>query len=459
MESLKHEGIWWLPSKLDTNDERQFYGTLTFQPRSGGLLELVGEFGSFELRAKEEPENFEIIQGLVQGALVTLLNCETVGFSGSYPGFETTKLKVSFIFMGHHFDSIDDIRFDRVSLSYTYMDEWMRRKNFERVGKYDVRYVPFETIESLFDNFKLAFSYSYNRNMQLAKFSTTVSIEDKARVSIIPQTNIGWADFFQFFNSHLPNFLSLATGYSNYAIDVKGTLSSTTRKVDICYQIPHFDEQPEPMTNLAMLFTFDDVKDDVSDYLAAWIDKFEDLGSVVDLYFHTVHSKALNQRTRFLLLAQALEAYHRNRNPEEGFYVTPVEDYKPIERALITALEKQHLDTSHTAKLKSSIEFGNEYSLRKRIKEVIDEITADHGEIAEALRDIFGKSRVFASEITKTRNYLTHHPKTAPKNALAGLSHIKKMQFLLRLCFLKELGFPIDSIQLLQPDYRWKLKL
>ena len=201
-----------------------------------------------------------------------------------------------------------------------------------------------------------------------------------------------------------------------------------------------------------MLFTFEDAIAGDSNCLINWLEKSDWLWVSADLYIQTVYNKSLHPKTKFSLLAQALEAYHRNSPSYNGKYLA-AKDYKPIKDKLVKAIP-DYVEGELRDNLRARINNGNEFSLNTRITSICDEISKHHKGIIGQLPDNIDN---FVKEVVRTRNYLTHHPKKSTESmkiALSGLRYIREMQLILRFCFLIELGLPSEKIRELLGRYR-----
>ena len=215
MESFEHKGVWWLPE----DPEKKYHGALSFDPINGGHLELVKPLGTSELPLGK---SIDIIHGLAQGVLVTLQGCYvTRATSGE------AKIAVDYIYKGRHFDKIEDIVFEELSVSYTHLNNWMidhslnifKRAMGESIHNVNVSYNQFKPLSiSLNNNLDIRFHYHNTRSSSI----TGVSLENKARITITPQKKLHFDEYYLFFNFHLPDFLTLATGQTNYPFGHKG---------------------------------------------------------------------------------------------------------------------------------------------------------------------------------------------------------------------------------------------
>lgn len=454
MESFEHNGFWWLPE----TPKNKYPGTLSFDPINGGHLELIQELDSFKLFGKCDIEEIDIIHGFVQKADVTLRGCYVIRRNHSLR-LDETRMAVDYIYMGNHFNTVEDIAFEKLSVSYTHLNNWMRPYSSEifklemgeSIHDVNVSYNPFSPLEiSLNDNLNIRFHYETIRSSNI----TGISLQNEARITITPQEKLHFNKYYLLFNFHLPNFLTLATGLINYPFNIKGIISDNPREVCIYYQILYVDK-PRSTSYMEMLFSFKDVENNLSTYLSNWINKSEELWAVYDEYFQFYHQRYIELKSQFLSFTRALEAYHRNRH--KGEYLSRKE-YKPLEEELIKTISNLETTKAHKGRLKGAVKYGYEFSLRKRLRMICNEILGGYKEI---IKELLGNPNDFVDKVTETRNYLTHNLKEPPENAIPDEKlyyYIRKMQSLLRICFLVEMGFPPDEIKRLVREYKFLIE-
>ena len=450
MESFEHMGYWWLPQEPNGSickvPETASAGKLSFDPATGGLLELrIEESNPY---AGFDNGVYPIIFGVVEATEFTLLNCTLVnGYRIQTRDFSTWSkvFAIETITEGSHFESIDDIMFEYVRASYTYLDDWMDQSNFYFEDG-TVRYLGTEPITIQLEDKKISFGAVVDEGIS----RTQLVMKEAYWVMVTPNEAQPLKEFRRVIDLQLPNFLSLATGVPNYPSDVETeiTTGDMPKHINIYYRVPGYADKPRPMSPDHMMFTFEDVQNSPSKYLSNWIRKAAELQSVYDLYHQSIYSRVIHFRTRFLLLAQALEAYHRNLYDEKYL---PKRRYKSAKHALKDAIP-DWIDGEHRNNLLASIEHGNDFSLKTRIVKILDNILRNYleGDNFAIVDALIGDFHEFAENVKATRNHLTHHPKKRSKKVLSDdeiVEYIPKMLLLLRICLLLELGCPPEKIK------------
>ncbi len=167
-----------------------------------------------------------------------------------------------------------------------------------------------------------------------------------------------------------------------------------------------------------------------------WIKNYRLIYTLFSLY-RSARYEEKSIETKFLLLSQAVESYHRRFR--DGSYLSKSEFQSQVLKTLYKAIPAQ-LDQSFKDSLKSRLKYSNEYSLRKRIKDLINENK-------KILERYFKIPNDLENEIVNARNYLTHFDKDnhgITTSKLVFYSTILKALF--ELSLLREIGFEQDKI-------------
>ena len=480
MESFEITGDWWLPEASD----RKLSGTLSFDPTSSmGRLTLNGQLFpvvDFDLLNLKQ---VDIVQGKSDGVPYTLQQCYAID-SHRFLLINETIIDAIYIFEGHHFDTVEDIVFESVTVSYPSLDEWIDHYRFKdsvnqnesdsssdhhwlrRITSMEelaflVTNVPFEPVGfHSEDDLGTQFDYKLTRHLP-DKDEDPAKWKRRARLKISPRQEVpffgsddhcGLAELILF---RLPDFLILATGRVNDPQSIRGTVSIS----DVSRSVTVYLSTREPESGFYMqpLFAFDDVKDDLSKYLTNWYTMYRKLGEVYDLYFRwnydLYHKRLHHTTTQFLNMARALEAYHRHLYDKPYMCETT---YKQKKKIVIKAI-RDTFSKPFSEKLIQDLAYGNRYSFALRLDSISGEVLSDFEELLEGL---FGDVENFVRTVVDTRNKLTHVSEKPAKHAipdddLTSLhEYVTKMRILLRVCFLVEMEFPPDLVKHLITENR-----
>jgi hypothetical protein len=174
--------------------------------------------------------------------------------------------------------------------------------------------------------------------------------------------------------------------------------------------------------------------------LQRWFELLPKLRPFFDVFFTTYKSTGLFSESHFLTVMQAVESYHRRMMG--GQYLTEAE-YKPVCDALVAAIPPSVPSELRSKFKMGTLFYANEYSLGRRVKELLRALSPDE------LNLICNNIANFAKAVVDTRNNLTHvlGSPVVDSNAVVlegrRLRHATdKLELLLVIVLLKDLGIP-----------------
>ena len=135
MEGKEHIGVWWLPG----NRNREFEGRLTLETGNGGVLKLTDWVDSLaEPSAFDHRRNYDLVFGFIGSNRVTLKNCFVKRFQSHSLGFYEIELRAQIVFVNRPRgdsdeieDEVSEFNFSYLTVSYTYLSEWMGHLGFD----------------------------------------------------------------------------------------------------------------------------------------------------------------------------------------------------------------------------------------------------------------------------------------------------------------------------------------
>ncbi|MDR3125808.1 MAG: hypothetical protein LBU20_01940 [Candidatus Nomurabacteria bacterium] len=180
-----------------------------------------------------------------------------------------------------------------------------------------------------------------------------------------------------------------------------------------------------------MLFKLSDVSN-INQVFYNWVGHYEKIHEIVETII-LLRTTYLSDEVRFTLIINALESVHRryfNHTNQTD------KDYKDRLDRITSRLE-----TKDARFVKEKLKYGNEISLRQRLKEIID-ICEKHG--------IKRPDEQLVDQVVNTRNYLTHgdkelRPKTLGDFKIQQASNI--LAIYTKLVLLKILGIKDDELK------------
>lgn len=444
MQPLSLQGIWWLPETPDDTET----GTLTFDQIQGAKLSVVGRLAPLKNGPVGANKERNIIHGFTTtGKPVTLLETFVVNSRMGFPGIATEAWHVRTIAIGAHFSSAYEVLFNR---------SWVRFDGIARWLAYD----PFAEAHN-FDPFYTELTVRKPPRMQLgsipgAKLYTDSHIRSSRdgdeRWTSTSEAMIGIdADEPQTLNWHFTaasNVRSLAEllyGRPLHLTKLQVELPAEPKaegfppyaEVEIYAQMIGGDYELPPVNRPPML-TAPALLEAAPNALADWFAQYETLSAALHLLSTVASDRRMFMNVRFLLAAQAVETFHREAYPST---IVPSDEHAAIVKALTAAIPPNTLKAMRD-KLKGTLEWTNEPSLRHRLRALIALARNGHGGVMPA----YDKS--FIDAVVATRNHETHHG-DKPPNLLTGADMhwaIRRLVALLTVLFLRRLGLSSDAI-------------
>jgi hypothetical protein len=499
-EDFKEFGYWFLPE----NPSDKVPGHIIFSSDSEALprLELEDHFSELKDRIDQDfkdkvmltdrdiiKHKVEIIHGHFSNRTdITLYKC-----FGRVSHLFSPKYQVEYIFIGELIQNLENIKLNSVRVFYSFISEWMGVSSFkvtdlkldsvihDELQEFTIQYnSPPDVLLSNHKKSKLSILFPQPPTLALIpppQLFDRVNIQQFAllKIEVSEQTLEDYIKIIFDFR----DFLSFAVKRTSQIISVKG-IFEIEKKLgdDSTFQVysilqPELKSKSEEIKNIPtpidiifvpsinpsakdteidlrkILFTFEDIQEQSNLILKNWFEKKEQLKSVFDLYFITLHTPDLYIHYVFINLIQALEAYYRTLGVE-GKYQSDDEYRNNLYQSFLKVVNQEYGDRlakEFKDKLKGSLKYMNEYSLRKILKEIIRKLDP----VLPA--DFIGNNserKIFASKVTDFRNSLTHHGEDSSK-IMRNLTQLQQLTYTLKIilygCLLMELGFATETIQ------------
>lgn len=438
LESFERAGKWWLPE----NHRDQVAGTVSFDPNEGVRLQTIGVFeSSWQGASAEKPFRPRLILGFrgPSNTPITLYKTTRVGnvpSSSVRPNSST--LQAVCMIVGHHFRAEEDLILTSARTGFTSFEEWAEHRPFESAAPDEARYTPIEPVtaevEELGASFTLGSESSRGgdgvRNLHL-DHRVFVDIEPKKRKSL------AW---YREVLSSLQDLLTLLVGRPVYprSMEVQVNAGAGARS-EVFFGQGLRSPRNQGTASTEGLVRPSDVlvplpliRARLPEILESWFTKRDLLMPVYELFFGALFNTRTYPNFQFLGLAQALETYHRRTNPDAR-YLSEQEYADERYPELVSSLPSS-LPNPLKEKLKNTLQYANEWSLRKRLKELV---------AAVPVTGIAGDDPTFVERVVDTRNYLTHYTEELERKAMRGpelMETVEEMRRLLAFLLLRELG-------------------
>src|SRR5258706_2892436 len=453
-DSFKYDGYWWLPE----TPENKIFGQLTFIPGDELTIKVQGILNiDSDKNDIFSPDfiNPQFIHGIIQDKSaieknVTIYKCQQTGSSMSGSGLQSSSFMGMAAFIGVHFNAVEQLEFKSISVHLSNIEMWSNR-NPITVASSDnnagriIQYTSQDSTWAKTDDMDVQIFF-YGPITSYSFTETTVSYE--TRVEITQHEETKFEKYLETIR-RLQNFFSLAIGAATYPIGLIGqsnankVISENKKEIflpiDIYYLSPSWPKQIKPIHSNEMLFTLTAIESSFEKCIQNWIKKYELLEPAINLYFSVLYNPSNFVEVRFLSLAQAIETYHRRLF--DGKYQVDDIYRVGLYNELVKVVPKE-LDSDFRKSLEGRLKYGNEYSLRTRLRKVIEGVT-------DILDFNFIQSKperaTFINKVIDTRNYWTHYTSELAEKAVQTgeerLILITQLQLLLEVCFLNDLGF------------------
>lgn len=452
-------------------------GVLKFNNEENIELELIGSFQDMQSMGNMNIFRPEIILGATNDQkLCTLFKNIQIQNQMSFPGVPKSTFESQYLLIGKHFNSSDEINFSSFQANYTNLENWMATKVF------DINMVEkIKTVQYKFpDEFNVLLDESDIKIKSKFEFKSSgeqfrrVEWEHIAFIEVIPTIKVGGTDetseflfeeFQDYGGPYVSNILTMPIHfqclnieeYWEYLYDINNLLTLLIGETIYPKRIKAFGDEveirqgvrrkeiidifvaqkkynlKEDIHPFKMILPYPRIHDKISEILRLWFSNADKLRSVYDLFFGTFYNPSMYLQFHFLSLMQAIESLHR---VTKGGKYLKNEEWEPYKNALSQNIP-QDLHSDFKASLKSRIKYGNEYSLRKRMKELVNSLDQSTKNM------ILPSQNYFSGIIVDTRNYLTHYDDELKDVALDGheLAYAnQRLKILLILLLLKELN-------------------
>ena len=441
-ESSEFVGEW----HLSNGEAKKIAGTLSWSVRKAVLL-LHDTFTPTRGKVYgDEQHAYPSIQGTtIDGKFVTMLWAHRLGngFSFGPAGLrESERLRSSWVVVGAHV--VPDSLYSEIRARIPGLQTWLCRSGVSQTmfSKTETTGAAMQyTFEGLAEELfaipdqPIELGWGIDRNFNGdATTKITVTTSASLRIKSSQPQDLRW--FFEQFNK-AATLLSFITGSPMSTDHVSAKLAAggdvdvlvALRESGVCaFADPH---------DFFMLR--DDMNATVETVFSKWFGLFETIEMPSQLARSILSTENLWLHVEFLSLMQALEGFHRATMP--GLYGSASE-YDQVEKALNAALPS-NIGTDHRQSLKSRIKYGNEISLRKRLKDLVTRLALP------LRKHILGGDGDVPDRWIATRNYYTHWDDISHKDALDGIdmhhAHVR-MRHLLRALYLDLVGIPQEAI-------------
>jgi hypothetical protein len=409
----------WGKFSATMTDGPSIPGRLSYDPRKGIELELVMAPTAVGLSALMAEPSLPTLYGqLLNGTLVTLVGCITTKTQTWLGSAESlTTLTANRMLVGAQVDDLDQLRVKSYTTELSSLANWTcasrpmpepRIRDGKCVGV-DVSFRRPDPIDIALSDRKFDLSISHGWT---TSSDSGCSIRWHAGVTIAARDSMVFADISKV-AWQCENLMSLLIGHqlSRRSIALRpvdlvasGSAGSPLHLIyQQCGKHDHPDLRPSQM-----LLPYSLVKEDFPQIVAKWFARSEQAALATNIFFGSKLLESPTVEDRFLAATQAAESYHRSLGT--GKYMKQ-EEYDAAISQFVCHMPAA-IQAEHRQSLEKRLKYGNEYSLLKRLKEMLNRIPSD------ARERISCNVSKFAAKVKDTRNYFTHWDHESKQKAL-----------------------------------------
>jgi hypothetical protein len=461
IQNFKYKGFWYLPSAK----ENVIDGVLIYDPNNDCTLELSG---CFEINANyfTKFKNEGIILGkTTDNRLISLYKCHIIKVSGlSFDKDEKNEkpysiYSVKFVIEGLHFNSINEVKFNKVKSQIFNLDEWIGISGFKTKNinpeiknnsEITLHYKLPEHINfEINDQYDGQFSFDFDMPF-LINFEKKVTIDQKIELIISSKAEQTIEDLLKYlYRFH--NFLIIALYNKTYPTQIKliksnriANIPNEIAEIELFFSISNFKIDEKPKSTLNMLFNYDIIKEIFPKLIKNWYDKYNILEPAFNLLIDQFYNEDRFTENAFLNLAQSAETFHSRLKKNQTRM--PKKEYDLMKKEIFSIVP----DKFHEW-LNDQFKFGNSLYLHNRLMDIL--ITCSN----KQLDQIVGDKELFVKQVKWSRNYYTHYSNDLKKNALKGKELYlitEKLKLVLVCAFLTELEVPKELLsKILNQNY------
>lgn len=449
LEERSHEGYWWLPD----NEENIVGGVVNYSPKDGIWLETFSALNiDPEYLGSDNVFRPPVIHGTTtRGENITLRRCArnqyNLASQGQATGTPSEYLVLEMV-EGIHYDPSEP-EFTSVQATFPLMADWARISGISRPtgsmiddpedgDSIDLHYEVPETISTDLDDFTLSIRTDFSVNLNLTGGAT---IEEVPYVIIEPSSGeLPYYEALELIGT-FQDFLTLGTGKELQPEGIKGTIEDDDGdeiQVQVIHPLPGGPHDPDSMHPLKANFILGDIIEDIDNVVSQWFSHADELKPVFDSYFGVLYNSTLYAQNQFLALTRAVESYHRESYPDK--YLDE-DDFGVFYEVMVESIPDDLPDDFRDHLEGGTLKYANEYSLRKRLTLLTDELEEFIEDYPWDIQDEVGP-------ITDTRNYLTHHDESISGAEPDRLSDfILMLQAILETILLRDIDIPQDQIK------------
>ncbi|NQT78710.1 MAG: hypothetical protein HQ565_13440 [Bacteroidetes bacterium] len=409
--NIEYIGRWKLP-----HTSEWINGTLSFNPETGANLELFGTFdkGFHDMSTKP------IIHGETNIGEITLFDNWFITAKYQRNGVTIGIYEPILILIGQHFGNVEEAKFRNVRFSAFNLFQWFSlsgiNQNFSKSGDtYSINYnrlneINFELNQNCYGNI------SFDSPVEITDVDNKIDIREQCYVSLsyIEKTPfedilidvkkfIGLITLFTFEQSYPLNI-----AFQDADIEEETECGKRKKTIKIIYHYDLYSPKYKIRRKHQHLVKYQDIAQIFPNVIKSWFERFNELEPVFSLMLYSFKDKNRFRVEKFMDIVRAIETFHRRTHNSNRL---PIAEYDQLVNSILSDVKISKEDKEW---LENKLRYGNEPTLHKRIKEMINQSNTS------ILKDSSGNIRKFCQRVVDSRNYYTHYDESLVGKALTG---------------------------------------
>lgn len=318
MEHLSIDGLFWLPEK----DYDKIPGRLTFHPRDGAELDLIGAFHDIQefMNVTDPPLR---VHGVAGGKYITLDRCLVTKSQIQSPGIAREKYRAGIILSGALIAESEGLEFSIVRCRLRHLNQWIGRTGTKlamqqdekngAISRIDITNVPLDDIVVATDigELLLRFSYSINGDRLV-----NIGIEQGCDLEFRPRCPMSLEKMVSFCNA-LKDLVTIGVGTASSIEKISVARPALKESINVYAPlIGSSDMSKKTPHPREMVFTFEDIGGITA--VGKWANLFGKYDIVISTLLSDIYTEQIYADIRFFNSITAAEALARIRSGRQN---------------------------------------------------------------------------------------------------------------------------------------------
>jgi len=429
------QAMWRLP-----DSDRRYAGVFTFDPEHEITLKTTIYFDHTDWLLFRELHELPIIHLTDEkGQRWTLFDSVVVSL-----GTGSVQFFINYAIEGFHFASIEALLFRSYQIRLPYLDTWLKHNPFRHSvldeGSEQWHYIRPENIEINLPDKDLCLVLGGARNSIANSDPPSVSVTYHTGI-VVKRSDEGIAplDWLQEQTFYFIEFLSLLLGRPLWRISIR----LVTEDSELCNLIfrQTIERGPDQIHTLDVLVPFQDIKENFTNIIEKWFQVANACAPAIELLAGFRSDRSGFLQNKLLMLTTAFEVFHRRT--QNGIYML-AKDYQSQYETMVQNIPG-NIGKDHRNALKKRLEYGNEYSLRKRFSVFFKELP-------EPILEFFPDRDKFVDQVVDWRNQLTHYSEYEATLNLRKTEELyllcRRLEMLIIIALLRQVGVDYETLTL-----------